>query len=245
MVERSGSFQMARRELRVSGLMESAMDDMIAPIYKPYKNTTTTILSSATGLEVHLTALAGTREEADRLVDELAGKIADRLGQHVFSREGEPLEQVIGELLVAGGLTLALAESCTGGLIAKRMTDIPGSSRYFKCGIVAYSNEAKIDLLGVPGELIQACGAVSADVAEAMAMGVRRRAGAGIGVAVTGIAGPEGGTPDKPVGLVFMGLAIGDRVEHRRVRIPGDRTRVREVTAQLALDWLRRALEND
>jgi len=240
LAQRAQGFRMARRVLKVSGLTESAMDDMIAPIYKPYTNPTTTVLSAVTGLEVHLTALAETQEEAQRLADELANKIEARLGQHVFSREGESLEQVVGELLVEKGLRLALAESCTGGLMAKRVTDVPGSSRYFLSGVVAYSNEAKIDLLGVPSGLIQAHGAVSPEVAEAMAWGVKQRTGADIGVAVTGIAGPEGGTPEKPVGLVYIGLATADQVEHRKLQIPGDRERVRELTAQIALDWVRR-----
>lgn len=238
----SPGHHLARRLLRVSGLTESAMDDLIAPIYQAYTNPTTTIISAVTGLEVHLTALGKTREEAQRLVDELAEKIERRLGEHVVSREGETLEQVVGRLLVAKGLTLAVAESCTGGLIAKRVTDVPGSSRYFLCGIVAYSNQAKMELLGVPAELIESHGAVSPEVAEAMARGVRQRARANIGVGVTGIAGPEGGTPEKPVGLVYLGLAYGDQVQHRRLHIPGDRERVRELTTQLALDWVRRRL---
>jgi nicotinamide-nucleotide amidase len=241
----STGFRMARRLLRVSGLTESAMDDMIAPIYKPYANPTTTIISAVTGLEVHLTALGKTQAEAQQLVDELAAKIEQRLGQHVVSREGASIEQVVGGLLAAQGLTLAVAESCTGGLIAKRVTDVPGSSRYFLSGIVAYSNQAKIGLLGVPAELIEARGAVSPEVAEAMARGVRQRAGADVGVGVTGIAGPEGGTPEKPVGLVYIGLAVGDQVEHRKLQIPGDRERVRELTTQLAMDWVRRRLQQN
>jgi nicotinamide-nucleotide amidase len=242
LAERFQGFRLARRELRVSGLTESAMDDMIAPIYKPYTNPTTTILSAVTGLEVHLTAVAETKEEAQRLVDELSEKIEQRLGPHVYSREGESLEQVVGKLLVAKGLKLAVAESCTGGLIAKRVTDVPGSSRYFLSGLVAYANEAKIDLLGVARELIEMHGAVSPEVAEAMAQGVKYRTGADIGVAVTGIAGPDGGTPEKPVGLVYLGLAFGEQTEHRKLQIPGDRERVRELTTTLALDWLRRKL---
>lgn len=245
LAELSQSYRLARRLLRVSGLTESAMDDMIAPIYKPYTNPTTTIISAVTGLEVHLTALGKTREEAQQLVDELAEKIEQRLGQHVVSREGETIEQVVGRLLVANGLTLAVAESCTGGLMAKRVTDVPGSSRYFLSGIVAYSNQAKTALLGVPAELIEAHGAVSPEVAEAMAQGVRQRAGADIGVGVTGIAGPEGGTPEKPVGLVYIGLAYGDQVQHRKLHIPGDRERVRELTTQFALDWVRRRLQQN
>jgi nicotinamide-nucleotide amidase len=240
--ERHQGFFMARRQLRVSGLTESAMDDMIAPIYKPYANPTTTILSGLTGLEVHLTAVSSTADEAQQLVSELSARIEEALGENVFSRNGDALEQVVGQLFTTKGLTLALAESCTGGLMAKRLTDIPGSSRYFLSGVVAYANQAKIDLLGVPADLIETHGAVSAEVAEAMAQGIRQKTGADVGLAVTGIAGPDGGTPEKPVGLVYVGLAYGDQVEHRKWQIPGDRERVRELTTTLALDWLRRKI---
>jgi nicotinamide-nucleotide amidase len=237
---RSVGIRMVRRMLKATGLTESALDDMIAPIYLPYKNPSTTIISTVRGLEIHLTAVSQTLEEAKALVDELAEKIKERLGLYIFSETGESLEKVVGDLLVARHLTLAVAESCTGGLIAKRLTDIPGSSRYLLTGVVAYSNEAKIELVGVPRELIEQHGAVSSEVAEAMAAGIRARAGADIGVGVTGIAGPEGGTPEKPVGLVYLGLADRNGVEHRRFNLPGDRERVRELTAQLALDWIRR-----
>jgi nicotinamide-nucleotide amidase len=239
---RSVGIRMVRRMLKATGLTESALDDMIAPIYLPYKNPSTTIISTVRGLEIHLTAVSQTLEEAKALVDELAGKIKERLGLYIFSETGESLEKVVGDLLVARHLTLAVAESCTGGLIAKRLTDIPGSSRYLLTGVVAYSNEAKIELVGVPRELIEQHGAVSSEVAEAMAAGIRARAGADIGVGVTGIAGPEGGTPEKPVGLVYLGLADRNGVEHRRFNLPGDRERVRELTAQLALDWVRRRM---
>jgi nicotinamide-nucleotide amidase len=238
--ERAAGLKMVRRTLKATGLTESALDDMIAPIYKPYTNPITTIISTVRGLEVHLTAVSGNQGEAEVLIEELAAKVKDRLGEYVFSDTGETLEKVVGDRLVARQMTIAVAESCTGGLIAKRLTDVAGSSRYLLSGVVAYSNEAKADLLGVPADLIQAYGAVSGEVVEAMASGIRAQANADIGVGVTGIAGPDGGTPEKPVGLVYLGLADRDGVQHRKFNLPGDRERVRELTAQLALDWVRR-----
>ncbi|MCS6804649.1 MAG: competence/damage-inducible protein A [Acidobacteriota bacterium] len=240
--QRYRGFFMARRQLRVGGLTESAMDNMIAPIYRAYSNPTTTVLSSLTGLEVHLTATGSTMEEAQSLINELSAKLEEKLGANVVSTDGASLEQVIKQLCVARGYTVALAESCTGGLIAKRLTDVPGSSAYFIGGVVAYANQVKVEWLDVPATLIETHGAVSAQVAEAMAQGVQHKMGATIGLAVTGIAGPEGGTAEKPVGLVYIGLALKDRVEHKELRIPGDRERVRELTTTFALDWLRRTL---
>lgn len=239
---RSSGDRIVRRTLRVAGITESALDDRIAPVYTQYENPATTIISSLAGLEIHLTARARTTEEAERMLDELAVKLEERLGEHLVSRYGESVERVVGKQLTERRLTLAVAESCTGGLIAKRVTDIPGSSHYFVGGIVAYSNEAKVELLGVAEALIRRAGAVSPGVAEAMARGVRERLHADIGIGVTGIAGPSGGTPEKPVGLVYVGLDWKGDIRHKRFHIPGDRERVRELTTLLALDWVRREL---
>jgi nicotinamide-nucleotide amidase len=152
------------------------------------------------------------------------------------------MEEVVGLRLAVAGFTLATAESCTGGLVAERLTDVPGSSTYFMEGVVTYSNEAKTRLLGVPSELIEAHGAVSAEVAEAMAEGVKRRAGVDFGLSVTGIAGPGGGTQAKPVGLVYIALADDAHTEHRRLMLPGDRHLIRWRSSQAALDLLRRRL---
>jgi nicotinamide-nucleotide amidase len=152
------------------------------------------------------------------------------------------MEEVVGLRLAVGGFTLATAESCTGGLIAERLTEVPGSSSYFMEGVVTYSNEAKTRLLGVPAELIEAHGAVSAEVAEAMARGVKERAGVDFGLAITGIAGPGGGTAEKPVGLVYIALADDAHTEHRRIMLPGDRHLIRWRSSQAALDLLRRRL---
>lgn len=239
---RAGNTRVVRRILRVVGLGESAVDERIAPVYTRYKNPTTTILFNRAEVEIHLTARAATEREAELLLDGLAGQLEEQLGDAIFAFRGETMEEVVGLKLAVGGYTLAVAESCTGGLIAQRLTDVPGASAYFIEGVVAYSNEAKIRTLGVPRELIERCGAVSAPVAEAMAEGVRRRAGTDFGLAVTGIAGPSGGTEDKPVGLVFVALADDAHTEHRRLMLTGDRQLIRWRASQAALDLLRRRL---
>ena len=239
---KAGDVRVARRVLRVSGLGESAVDERIAPVYTQYKNPQTTILFNKSEVEIHLTAQGKTEQEADLLLDGLAGQIEERLGEAVFAFRGERMEEVVGLRLAVTGFTLAAAESCTGGLVAQRITEVPGSSVYFKEGVVAYSNEAKVRLLGVPSDLIAEYGAVSAQVAEAMAEGVRGRAGTDFGVSVTGIAGPGGGTEDKPVGLVYIALSDDAHTEHRKLLLPGDRKLIRWRASQAALDLLRRRL---
>src|SRR5918992_307916 len=239
---KAGALRVARRVLKVAGMGESAVDERIAPVYTQYKNPQTTILFNRSEIEIHLTAQGKTEQEAELLLDGLSGQIEERLGAAVFAFRGETLEEVIGLRLAVTGFTLALAESCTGGLVAERLTEVPGSSVYFKEGTVAYSNEAKVRLLGVPSDLIAEYGAVSAPVAEAMAEGVRERADTDFGVAVTGIAGPGGGTEDKPVGLVYIALADDAHTEHRKLLLPGDRKLIRWRASQAALDLLRRRL---
>ncbi|MEP7274615.1 MAG: competence/damage-inducible protein A, partial [Acidobacteriota bacterium] len=218
----AGETFIRRRKLSIFGLTESATDEIAAPIYTRYQNPTTTILFDRGQIELHLAAHAHTAEEAERLLDRLAGELETALGDYVFSTKGEQLEEVVGTLLRQRGLTLATAESCTGGLLAGRITEVPGSSDYFHEGIVSYANEAKIDLLGVPNELIAEHGAVSDQVAEAMARGVRARAKASLGIGITGIAGPGGGSEAKPVGLVYISLAGEQTIETRRFLFPGD-----------------------
>ncbi|HEX9078667.1 MAG TPA: nicotinamide-nucleotide amidohydrolase family protein, partial [Desulfuromonadaceae bacterium] len=165
-----------------------------------------------------------------------------RLGECVFSEGIETMDEALARLFRQSGQTLALAESCTGGMISRRITDIPGSSAYFLEGVVTYSNSAKERLLGVPAAILREKGAVSAECAEAMATGVRRAAGSGLGLAVTGIAGPDGGTPDKPVGTVFIALAGPDGCRTERFLFGRSRDEIRVMTAWTALDWLRRYL---
>lgn len=242
LAEKSGDVRFARRVLRVAGMGESAIDEKIAPIYTRYENPQTTILFNSSEVEIHLSAHGRSEAEAETLLDDLSEKIEDKLGNSIFAFRGETMEQVVGLKLSVGGFTVAVAESCTGGLIAQRLTDVPGSSKYFVEGVVTYSNASKTRLLGVDPKLILAEGAVSASVAEAMAEGVREHAGTDFGLAVTGIAGPDGGTEEKPVGLVFVALADDAHTEHRRLTLPGDRHLVRWRASQAVLDLLRRRL---
>ncbi len=239
---RAGDVRVVRRVLRVTGMGESAVDERIAPVYRQYENPQTTILFTSSEIEIHLTAQGRHEQEAELLLDGLAGQIEERLGDAVFAFRGESMEEVVGLRLAVAGFTVATAESCTGGLVAHRLTEVPGSSTYFMEGVVTYSNEAKTRLLGVPPELIEAHGAVSAEVAEAMAEGVKRRAGVDFGLSVTGVAGPGGGTEAKPVGLVYIALADDAHTEHRRLMLPGDRHLIRWRSSQAALDLLRRRL---
>ena len=239
---RAGTLRVVRRMLRVAGMGESAVDEKIAPIYTQYADPQTTILFNQSEIEIHLTAHGRTESEAESLLDRLSGQIEERLGNAVFSFAGETMEQVVGLKLAVGGYTLAVAESCTGGLLAQRLTDVPGSSKYFIEGVVAYANEAKTRELGVEPMLLMEHGAVSAPVAEAMAEGIRRKAETDFGLSVTGIAGPGGGSEEKPVGLVYIALAAEAGTEHRKLTLPGDRQLIRWRASQAALDLLRRRL---
>jgi nicotinamide-nucleotide amidase len=239
---RAGSLKVVRRMMRVAGLGESAVDEKIAPVYTQYENPQTTILFNQSEIEIHLTARGRSETEAEALLDRLSEQIEERLGNSVFSFAGETMEQVVGLKLSVGGYTLSVAESCTGGLLAQRITDVPGSSKYFIEGVVAYANEAKMKTLGVEPILLLEHGAVSAPVAEAMAAGIRKRSGTDFALAVTGIAGPDGGTEEKPVGLVYIALADDTRTEHRKLKLPGDRQLIRWRASQAALDLLRRRL---
>ncbi len=187
-------------------------------------------------------ARGASEAEAEARLSRLCEAIEKRLGPLLYGRDDETMEQALGALLVARGRSLAVAESCTGGLLAERVSAVPGASRYFRGGVVAYANESKRDLLDVPEALLAEHGAVSAPVARAMAEGVRARLGADLGVSTTGISGPDGGTPDKPVGLVFVGFADATGGEAHEFLFPFDRARHRLVTSQVALDWVRRAL---
>jgi nicotinamide-nucleotide amidase len=239
---KAGNLRVVRRLLRVAGMGESAVDELIAPVYMKYENPQTTILFNQSEIELQLTAQGKTESEAESLLDRLSEELEERLGHAVFSFRGETMEEVVGLKLAVGGYTVAVAESCTGGLIAQRLTDVPGASKYFIEGVVAYSNDAKTRTLGVEPILLLEHGAVSASVAEAMAEGVRQRANTDFGLSVTGIAGPDGGTEDKPVGLVFIALSDDAHTEHRKLYLPGDRHLIRWRASQAALDMLRRRL---
>jgi competence/damage-inducible protein CinA-like protein len=230
------------RVLKVAGLPESEVDRLIAPIYKTVENPSTTILAAPGGIEVHFRARAATDAEAGAMADALADKAEAALGDHVFSTHGETLEEVVGMYLVMKQKTIAAAESCTGGLLSERLTRVPGSSTYFLGGAACYSNELKTRFAAVPASLIESRGAVSKEVAQALAEGIRARAGSSFGAGITGIAGPAGGTPEKPVGLVFIALADERGTEVREFRFPGDRRRVRWLASQSALEMIRRRI---
>jgi len=239
---RAGNIRVVRRMLRVAGLGESAVDEKIAPVYTQYDNPQTTILFNQSEIEVHLTARGRTEVEANALLDHVVLQIEERLGNSIFAFAGEKMEEVVGLKLAVGGYTLSVAESCTGGLVAQRLTEVPGSSKYFIEGVVTYANEAKTRVLGVEPILLLEHGAVSAPVAEAMAEGIRSRAETDFGLSITGVAGPSGGTEEKPVGTVFIALASEVGTEHRKLKLPGDRQLIRWRASQAALDLLRRRL---
>lgn len=232
---------LAMRRLRVAMMGESDCDARIAPIYKHFDGVETTILAGAGEINLHLRARAESQEIAEQRVEELAGKLEDELGDNVYSR-GDSLEQIVGYHLQLRNLTLAVAESCTGGLLGGRITAVSGSSRYFLGGAIVYSNEFKTLFANVPPMMIAQHGAVSPEVAKALAEGIRDETRASIGLAVTGVAGPTGGSEEKPVGLVYFGLAHEHGVEVLERRFPGDRDRIRLFATQQALDMLRRHL---
>ncbi len=233
----------AARELKIAMIGESMADKRAAPIYKKIPDVETTILAGTPGeVQLHLRAQADSAEEAQKKVDSLASALEDEFQDAVFSTQGESLEQIVGYYLQMRGATLAVAESCTGGLLAERITSVPGSSRYFLGGAVVYDNSLKTRLAGVPPLLINEHGAVSSQVAVALAEGIRDRCKATLGAAITGIAGPGGGTEKKPVGLVFVALADGAKTEVVERKFLGDRERIRHWATQQALDMVRRKL---
>jgi len=238
----AGEIVFRKRILKVSGMGESAIDEAIAPIYSQYKNVQTSVLFNKSEVEVHLTAQAENEVKADEINSELAGKIVEKLGTAIFSTSGEEMEQVVGKLLLENKKTLSVAESCTGGLVGERLTDVSGASAYFIEGVVAYANEAKIRTLNVAPEIIEKHGAVSPEVAEAMAKGMRERTETDYAISVTGIAGPSGGTEEKPVGTVFIGYADDSQVKSLKLVLPGDRYLIRWRSSQAALDYLRRQI---
>jgi nicotinamide-nucleotide amidase len=240
--ETAGEIYVKRKILRVAGMGESAVDEAIAPIYTAYKNVQTSILFNKSEIEVHLMAQTSTENEAEKILEEVAGKISEKLGVAVFSTNGELMEEIVGRLLSETKKTLAVAESCTGGLIGERLTDVSGASRYFIEGVIAYANEAKIRTLNVSKDLIEQHGAVSKEVAEAMAKGIRERAQTDFGISVTGIAGPNGGSQEKPVGFVCVGYADETETKSLEMILPGDRFLIRWRSSQAALDFLRRKM---
>jgi nicotinamide-nucleotide amidase len=230
------------RVLRMASVSEGEVDQLVSPLYTRVRNPRTTILGSPGQVDLHLTAEAPDPETAERRIEELAAGIRSVLPGRIFSEDGRELHEVVSRLLIERSLTLAVAESCTGGGLAARLTRVPGASEFLERGFVCYSNRSKIEELDVDSGLLDSAGAVSEPVAAAMAEGARRRAATSLGIGITGIAGPSGGTEDKPVGLVYIGVSdpAGTRVS--RARFPGGRDQVRRQACQLALELLRRRL---
>ncbi|HEY5094973.1 MAG TPA: competence/damage-inducible protein A [Candidatus Eremiobacteraceae bacterium] len=231
------------RVLRTAGLGESDLDSRIADLFREQKNPSIAVLAHPGLVDVKITAKAATREEAATMIGALEPLVRERLGDCVYAMDGGTLESVAGEMLLLHGWTLAVGESCTGGSLAAAITSIPGASSYFRGGVVAYDNEAKRRLLDVEPDLIERHGAVSEEVAGAMALGARAALRADVGISITGVAGPDGGTPEKPVGLVFIGLALPDgSMTIKRLDWPASRDGIQRRAVVTALTMLWRAL---
>jgi nicotinamide-nucleotide amidase len=242
----AGGARVRRRVLRICGRTESEVDELAAPVYSRWLveplPIATTVLTSPAQVELHLSVRTAAVEEADVRLDGAAAELAALFGDDLFSRDGRALEEVVGQLLRGRRFQIGVAESCTGGLVSGRLTDVAGSSDYVGFNAVCYSNEAKTAVLGVPAALIGERGAVSEPVALAMADGIRNRAACDVGVGVTGIAGPTGGSDEKPVGTVVIAVTTADARIVRTYRFPAGRARVRQFAAQIALDLARRIL---
>jgi nicotinamide-nucleotide amidase len=232
----------ATRVLKAAMIGESAADSRIAPIYTQYEDVQTTILAHLGDIELRLACSKAVQAAAQKRVDELAGRIEEELDDYVYSSQGEALEQIVLYYLELRGASLAVAESCTGGLVAQRLTSVSGSSRSFLGGAVVYSNRLKTELAGVDPQIIAQWGAVSRETAVALAEGIRERCGATVGLGITGIAGPGGGTDEKPVGLVYLAVSDADGTEVMEKRFNGDRAAVRFYASQQGLDLVRRRL---
>lgn len=240
--EKVGEQHIATKLLRIAMLGESACDQRVAPIYKRYEDVQTTILAGAGDIQLHFRCRKQTVQEAQARVDAVADEVEDELGDYVYSSNGDTLEEIVGLFLQMRGATIAVAESCTGGMLGSRISKISGSSRHFLGGAIVYANDMKTLFANVPPMLIEQHGAVSREVAEALANGIREECRSTIGVGITGIAGPTGGTEQKPVGLVYVAVSDGKKTEVVERQFPGDRERIRVYATQQALDMVRRFL---
>jgi competence/damage-inducible protein CinA-like protein len=228
----------AVRVFQTFGISESALDEAVAGLIKPEEAKVSFRASfPQISLKVRVEGAPG---EVNRKLDELSKRVREKISQYAYAEGDVSMEEVVGQLLVEKNLTLSIAESCTGGLIGHRITNVPGCSRYFKSDLVTYSNDVKEGILGVSEETLKAHGAVSEECVREMAAGVRKRTGTNVAVATSGIAGPDGGTPDKPVGTVCIALSADDQSISRRYQFRGTRDWVKLITSQVALDWLRR-----
>jgi nicotinamide-nucleotide amidase len=242
--ERKENFRVRSRTLKVFGFTESAIADLLKEVRPQDFSASLAYLPRFPENHVKITLRGNSIEEVEANLEKLERIIRDRLQGRVIAADEETLEGTVGRLLREHQATLAVAESCTGGLVAHRLTQVPGSSDYFDRSVVVYSNGAKIQMLGVPESLISSLGAVSAEVAERMAKGVRQVSGTTLGLAITGIAGPEGGSEEKPVGTVFIALDCPKGTVSKRYQLPGDRNQIQTLSAYLAIDWVRRYFLN-
>jgi nicotinamide-nucleotide amidase len=237
---------LARRILRMALIPESVVDARTSPIYKQYPDIETTILAGAAEIQLHFLCAKPTLAEAQARVDELTEKIEHEMSDDLFSSHGESLEEMVLLMLGIRHLNLATAESCTGGLLAQRLTAVPNSSSAFAGGVVVYTTELKTHFCGVPKETIDTKGAVSEEVARDLAEGIRNRTGASIGIGITGLAGPGGGPPgpdaQKPIGRVYIGLSDGQNTQVKELNLTGNRDRIRYWATQHALELIRRHL---
>ena len=237
-------FRLESRFLRIFGIGESAMEDMLIDMIDAQTNPTIAPYAKDGEVTLRITARYDKDSHGADLITPVENEIRRRLGDAVYSNDNSNLEEVAAHLLMHCGMTLSLAESCTGGLIAARLTEIPGISSVFERGVVTYSNQSKVEMLGVKQETLTRYGAVSEQTAMEMAQGVRRISSTDLGISVTGIAGPDGGTAEKPVGTVYIALAHANGVEARRLDLWGSRSRIRNVAALHVFDMLRRHLTN-
>jgi nicotinamide-nucleotide amidase len=236
---RASGVRMFHREIRVTGLGESHVEQRIVGIYKRFPEVNTTVLAAPGETQIHLRIWTENAQHAQKMLDEIVQGFEIALTDRIFSQDGSSLDEVVARQLTMHNATIATAESCTGGLLAQRLTSIAGSSTYFLGGLVCYSNELKTAWADVPQELIESKGAVSSEVASALAQGIRRRVGSTFGVGITGVAGPGGGSEEKPVGTVHIALSHAGGVKERSVRFPGDRESIRWQASQVALDLVR------
>lgn len=239
-LERRSGARLYSRMVRIFGKGESSVEYEMRDLMDG-ENPTVAPYALAGEVKLRVTARCKDETEGEELVAPMIGKIRERLGEVVYSDEGKELHEVCAELLEKNKKTLAVAESCTGGMLAAKLVSVPGSSRYFLEGCVTYSNQAKVKRLGVSRQTLERYGAVSAQVALEMAVGIRVSSGADIGLAVTGVAGPGGGTREKPVGLVYIALSTGEGTQMRELRLAGDRERIRGLSCLHTLDMLRRS----
>ena len=249
LVPRAGGGGLFRRVLKITGRTESDVDSQVEPIYSQWVNSrvpiTTTILAVLGQIELHLTARAASASEGAAALDAAVDDLCEALGDSVYSVDGRSLEVVVGDQVRARRMSISVAESCTGGLLASRLTDVPGSSDYLDRGLVCYSNRAKVEVLGVPESLIAEHGAVSELVAQSMAEAVSAQAGSQVGVGITGIAGPGGGTAQKPVGTVAVAIVVNGEARVRTFQFVGGREQIKFQATQAALNMLRLKLGGD